>query len=166
MKYWEEQKQIGIAALEADTKAEEEKPLKGRPKAIESPAMLWELACDYFQSVDDKPLQKQDFLRGGMEAGKKIDVSLQRPYTWQGFDNFLFSQGIVTRTAEYKYDRRKSYENFAEVIAHIDSIMYANKFEGAAAGIFNSSIIARDLGLVDKTETKVQMEQPLFPEED
>jgi hypothetical protein len=40
--------------------------------------------------------------------------------------------------------------------------MYAQKFEGAASGAFNANIIARDLGLADKTEMKVTEEQPLF----
>jgi hypothetical protein len=40
--------------------------------------------------------------------------------------------------------------------------MFAQKFEGAAVGAFNSNIIARDLGLIDRTELKVTEEQPLF----
>ena len=30
--------------------------------------------------------------------------------------------------------------------------MYSDKYEGAAVGIYNPNIIARDLGLADKTE--------------
>ena len=51
---------------------------------------------------------------------------------------------------------------FIEIIRAIDKIMFAQKFEGAASGAFNANIIARDLGLTDKSELKVTEEQPLF----
>ena len=38
------------------------------------------------------------------------------------------------------------------------------QFEGAAAGFLNPNIIARKLGLTDKSEVKVSQEQPLFPD--
>jgi hypothetical protein len=39
-----------------------------------------------------------------------------------------------------------------EVITRIDKYIYNQKFEGAAAGFLNPNIIARDLGLADKTD--------------
>ena len=38
------------------------------------------------------------------------------------------------------------------IIHKIEEIIYNQKFEGAAVGIFNSNIIARDLGLSDKKD--------------
>ena len=34
----------------------------GRPKAIPSPERLWELACDYFEDVDNNPIQKEELI--------------------------------------------------------------------------------------------------------
>jgi hypothetical protein len=45
---------------------------------------------------------------------------------------------------------RKRDEEFSEVTAMIDSIIRTQKFEGAAADLFNANIISRDLGLVDR----------------
>ena len=42
---------------------------------------------------------------------------------------------------------------FSGVIRAIDESIKNQKFEGAAAGFFNSNIIARDLGLKDKIES-------------
>ena len=44
----------------------------------------------------------------------------------------------------------QTYE-FSSVITRIRETIYQQKFEGAAVGAFNANIIARDLGLADKT---------------
>ncbi len=48
--------------------------------------------------------------------------------------------------------RNAKHPGFLEVIARIENIMYAQKFEGAAVGAFNGNIIARDLGLKEQTD--------------
>jgi DNA-packaging protein gp3 len=50
---------------------------------------------------------------------------------------------------------RKRDEAFSEVTATIDSIIRTQKFEGAAADLFNANIISRDLGLVDRQARNV-----------
>ena len=45
-------------------------------------------------------------------------------------------------------------KDFIAVTKWIKDVIYSQKFEGAAAGLLNSNIIARDLGLKEKTETE------------
>ena len=45
---------------------------------------------------------------------------------------------------------------FSGIIDKADEIMRTQKFTGAAAGQLNANIIARDLGLTDKTEAKTE----------
>ena len=40
--------------------------------------------------------------------------------------------------------------------------MYDQKFVGAAVGAFKENLIARELGIADKSQIKVTGEQPLF----
>ena len=47
------------------------------------------------------------------------------------------------------YRKREEYQWVTNAVA---DIIYAQKFEGAAAGMLNPNIIARDLGLADKKE--------------
>ena len=136
----------------------------GRPKAIPTPEKLLELAYEYFQEVDDNPILKEELLRGGMFAGDKGTVSLQKPYTWAGFESKLYAAGIICRLDEYKRNVTGSYEEFQDVLRIIDNEMVDQKFSGAAVGIFNAGIIASDLGLAKKVEQTINMEQPLFPE--
>jgi hypothetical protein len=54
-----------------------------------------------------------------------------------------------SRDAWEQYRKR---EDFAEVCALVDSIIYQQKFELAAADLLNVNLIARDLGLRDRSE--------------
>ena len=51
----------------------------------------------------------------------------------------------------------KRDEAFSELTAMIDSIIRTQKFEGAAADLFNANIISRDLGLVDRQARDVDI---------
>lgn len=50
---------------------------------------------------------------------------------------------------------RKSRPDLSEVITRAEQIIRQQKFEGAAAELLNANIIAREIGLADKTESKV-----------
>lgn len=153
----------------------------GRPKAIASPKKMWALACDYFRSIDERPLLKQEQRKSPIkiEKGTVIDEDLRdeikspvigietmRPYTWAGFEAYLFERGILANLDHYKCNLENRYQEFIEIIRAIDKVMYAQKFEGAAAGAFNANIIARDLGLADSSKLTVTEEQPLFGDDD
>lgn len=137
----------------------------GRPKAIPTPERLWELACDYFEDVDNNPIQKEELIKGGMFAGDKGKVNLQRPYTFEGLEVYLYLNGIISKLDDYRANTGGAYSDFQDVIRMIEKTIRTQKFEGASAGIFNSSIIAAELGIAKKIEQTVTMEQPLFPED-
>jgi hypothetical protein len=152
----------------------------GRPKAIRSPKEMWKLACGYFESIDGRPFMKQEQRKSPIkiEKGAIIDDDLReeiknpvigletiRPYTWAGFEAYLFERGVLANLDHYKCNLENRYQEFIEIIRAIDKIMFAQKFEGAASGAFNANIIARDLGLTDKSELRVTEEQPLFGDE-
>ena len=152
----------------------------GSPKALKSPAMLWQLACEYFKLIDSRPFKKQEQRKGivKLERGMKLDpetlaslkspvieIDTIRPYTWAGFESYLIECSVIVRLEDYKSNKEGRYAEFAEVVRAIDRTMFAQKFEGAAVGAFNANIIARDLGLAEKTQIKIE-EQPLFGDED
>ena len=130
----------------------------GREKAIKTPKELWDLACDYFQWCDENPLYSYEPIKSGKNAGKLLPFPLGRPYTWSGLDDYLYSKGVIKSLDQYKENRDDRYKDFVDIITRIEKIIYTQKFEGASVGIFNSNIIARDLGLTDKKE----LEMPKF----
>ena len=119
--------------------------LIGRPRLFPTPNDLWQAAKPYFEWIDENPITTHRTTT--TEKGVFVNNDLlQRPYTWTGLYVFL---GVYSLEA---YHERKE---FSEVLTHIDNIIKTQKFEGASAGIFNASIIARDLGLKDKSETDI-----------
>jgi len=120
----------------------------GRKLKFDSPDDLWEKAVAYFEWADDNPLEENKcFCNQGVIVNGT--VSKKRPYTLNAFCHHMNVGGSTL--ADY---RRK--DNFSAVIAHIDSIIYDNKFIGASVGFFNPNIIARDLGLIDKVASEVK----------
>jgi hypothetical protein len=108
---------------------------------------LYESACQYFQSCIDNPLYSTEFL--GKDAEEKHIPKLVA-FTWSGLCIFLHVN------TKYFNDFRESElgksKDFSEVITCIGDIINTQKFTGAAAGLLNANIIARDLGLADKQD--------------
>lgn len=136
----------------------------GATKKLKSPKHLWQLACKYFESCDESPYNKKDFIRGGESAGALVDLPTMIPYTWQGLDNYLNESGVLAKIEDYRTNKDGRYSEFAEVLHLIGSEIFDRKYTGGAVGAFPVALITRDLGMTEKTEQTVIAEQPLFPD--
>lgn len=131
----------------------------GRYKIFETPDILWEASCEYFEWAQNNPLIEtvHDKLKENGVGDNLIMVELpkMRALTIQGLCIFL---GINSKYFNDFEDSLKENPNkdFSDVITRIKEIIYTQKFEGAAAGMLNPNIIARDLGLSDKKELDVK----------
>lgn len=112
----------------------------GVPK-LYTPEKFWEGALQYFAEYPNEPLYDSKMT----SKGEIVEVPKPRAMSIPSLCAFL---GISSATF-YNYKNDKA---FVEVISRIQDIMYAQKFEGASAGVFESNIIARDLGLANKQE--------------
>lgn len=122
----------------------------GRDKIFATSAILWEAACEYFEWVEDNPLEKAIVYQGAVSEESE---NLMRPMTIGGLCLFLgvhaeylagFESDLNTDTQEGK--------DFSQIVIAIKAIIYEQKFAGAAVGLLNPSIIARDLGLKDRQD--------------
>lgn len=131
----------------------------GAPRIFGNPEEFAEAINSYFEFVENNPLKEGQLMKAKInrdeEEVKVYKLSKLRAMSLQGLCSFL---GINTDTF-YEYEKKAG---FTAIATHARQIMFAQKFEGAAAGLLNSSIIARELGLVDKTEQKVIQDQPIF----
>ncbi len=116
----------------------------GRSKIFASAAELWQEGCKYFEWCDKHKLTEQKVFGTGM----RMNVKHPRPYTINGLCVFI---GIGLKTWN-DYKNKEQYKDFSPVIDSIEQIVYTQKFEGAAVGLFNANLISRELGLVDKKE--------------
>jgi hypothetical protein len=116
----------------------------GRKPKFANKEALFNAACEYFQWVDDNPLKKAVVYQGEV---REQEEPLMRAMTIEGLCLFLdIDQQTLTN-----YETR---DGFFGVVKKIKDIIRQQKFEGASAGMLNPNIIARDLGLSDKTESK------------
>lgn len=117
----------------------------GRDKLFQTPEIMWQAATHYFEWCDNNPLISIEIY--GKDA-IKCEVPKMRPYTLTGLCLFLNCNHAYFRN--FKYQLKKTdpfYEDFNAIIACIEDTIYTQKFEGAAAGLFNANVIIRDLGL-------------------
>lgn len=113
----------------------------GRDKLFSTPDLLWDAACEYFEWCDANPIEAQE-----NKGTKNVNtVMFKRPYTLKGFCLYCDASEFWWK----QFKKGEDVKDFLPVIRKIEDIIYNQKFEGAAIGIFNANIIARDLGLAD-----------------
>jgi len=117
----------------------------GRERIFKTPQELLNKCYDYFHWCDENPWMKNDVIRSGERTGEIIKIPAQRPYSIETLCVYI---GIAKRT----FDEYSSREDFLPVTTHVREIIESNQLEGAIVGAYNHNIIARKLGLSDKTD--------------
>lgn len=125
----------------------------GRAPIFASPDDLWEACVEYFEWTEANPLKEaQAFAYQG--AVTVHELGKMRAMTVTGLCIFL---DITFQTwSEYRIR-----EGFTEITTRVDEVIRNQKFQGAAAGLLNASIIARDLGLADRSELTGRDGEPI-----
>lgn len=120
------------------------------PKPIfDDPNDLWEACQEYLAWVEDNPLyETKGFAFQG--AVTKETFPKMRAMTIGGLCIFL---DIARSTWD---EWKKNRADLSEIITRVEEIIRDQKFTGAAADLLNPNIIARELGLADKSDTKVE----------
>ena len=116
----------------------------GRDKIFSEPEHLWTACQEYFEWVEDNPLQEEKVFHAAGQI-TRADVSKMRAMTIGGLCIFL----DIDHTTWGDYRKQ---QDFSSVITRAEGIIRDQKFSGAAADLLNANIIARDLGLRDKQE--------------
>lgn len=116
----------------------------GRPPHFKSPEDLWERALEYFAWEDKEVINE---VKGvGYQGEYSLqDIPHSPPYTLHGL--CIYSNITTTGLREYK-----KRPEFSRIIELIEEIIYKHKYKGAVVGLYNANIIARDLGLKDRTD--------------
>jgi hypothetical protein len=115
----------------------------GRNPIFASPEQLWEACCEYFEWNSENPLEEAIVYQG--ELNKKDCKPLMRAMTIDALCIFL---DISKRC----WDAYCGRDDFMPVTTRAEQIIRTQKFQGASAGLLNPNIIARDLGLADRSE--------------
>lgn len=116
----------------------------GRTPIYTNAEKLWDACCQYFKWVEENPLYEAKAVQG-KDGPEIIEVPKMRAMTIPALARFI---GVSTRTW---HDYSKN-DDFICITSKVNEIIRDQKFVGAAAGMLNANIIARDLGLTEKTE--------------
>lgn len=116
----------------------------GRKPTFATSEDLWKASCEYFEWVETNPLM-EDKIISFQGVATHEPVAKMRAMTLDGLCIFL----DIARRSWADYRTRK---DFLPTVEQIESVIRGQKFAGAAADLLNANIIARDLGLSDKTE--------------
>ena len=136
----------------------------GLSKMIKTPEELKQLFIKYKSWAKSNPILAHDFI--GKE-GRSDYREKERPLTMEGFENFVAEIPEMPLSLEqYFSNRDERYSDFVAICSHIRRQIREDQISGGMAGIYNPSITQRLNNLVDKTENKINIEQPLFGDDE
>lgn len=114
-----------------------------------TPDALWDEAVKYFEWMQSKVWNKKEAIKSGQMVGELVDVPTQTPMSLKSF--CLFAD--ISHDTFTEYDKGEgTYKDFPVVTKKIKSIIESQQFEGATVGAYNPNIIARTLGLTDRSD--------------
>jgi hypothetical protein len=132
-----------------------------KKKKISTPAKLWELFEAYVEHERANPMYRTDYVG---KNGTTKRTPLETPITFEGFEVYLQDQQVIGHLGDYSSNKDGRYEAYAPTITRIRQNCFVHNFRGASVGLFNANIIAKKLGLIEKSQVDMKVEQPLFPD--
>jgi hypothetical protein len=94
--------------------------------------------------------------------GTQVERKKEKPLTMEGFSMFCWDK--ISQVKDYFSNRDGRYGEYVLICARIKEAIRQDQIEGGMSGMYNPSITQRLNGLVEKTQTDIKVEQPLFPE--
>lgn len=125
----------------------EKRSSHGRNPIFKNEDELLSACMEYFDWCHENPLFEMKPFNVNNEITQE-PVAKMRAMTMGGLQIFL----DINRQTWANY---KAKEDFIAVIEQVEEIIRDQKFTGAASGLFNANIIARDLGLKDGSENTI-----------
>ena len=133
----------------------------GKKKYIETPDKMWDYFLAYKEYVKSRPILVKDWVG---KDGDEVYKEKERPLTIDGFECWCYDNEIISDLSQYFANTEQRYKEYQTICSRIRKAVRTDQIEGGMVGIYNPSITQRLNGLVDKSETTVRQEQPLFPE--
>jgi hypothetical protein len=117
---------------------------------------MWKLFAEYKTHVKANPVQVEDYV--GKDADRVMREK-EAPLTMEGFEIFVANKpGMPWGLQNYFANTNGEYKDFLTVCSHIRKEIRADQIRGGMVGIYNPSITQRLNGLVDKTESKFDID--------
>jgi len=122
-----------------------------KPKSIPTPELMKEYFEKYEKEIKSKPFIIKDWV--GKDA-EPVEREKEKPLTMEGFEVWLFKNGIISDVSDYFENKGNRYSNYVPICRMIKRMIKQDQIEGGMAMIYNPSITQRLNGLVEKQEIK------------
>jgi hypothetical protein len=126
-------------------KETKEHALRGAPRKFKTPEELAEACIRYFDWCENALIEEEVLVSFQGQTTKETKA---HPSAMLLSSLCLFVGIDITTWRAWRTER----PDLSPVIEWAEKTIYDQKFRGAAGGMFNANIIARDLGLADKSE--------------
>ena len=113
---------------------------------IEKAGHLWRAACRYFDWTENTPLTDLEAIKFQGEV-KFVEVPKMRLMTIDGLLLFL---GLD----DEDWNSLKGNKEYSSTISRIEKVIKTQNLAGATVGIFNPTLVARELGFTEHHEAK------------
>ena len=134
----------------------------GRPRIFNTPDEL-EAAWEEYKTHRVTEATKWPKVQYVGKDGIRVEDYPILPLTLDGFEVFCYKDyGVI---GQYFNNTNDRYQDFLTICSHIKKQIRDHQITGGMLGQFNPSITQRLNGLVEKTQTEVKVEQPLFPDD-
>lgn len=131
----------------------------GRPRIFETPEDLGKAWAAFKEDVKAQGAQWKRVQYVGKDGLKKEDPA-KVPLTLEGFKRFC--RNNYGEVQHYFDNTDKAYEEFCVICRAIREEIREDQIIGGMLSFYNPSITQRLNGLVEKQETSITIEQPLF----
>lgn len=128
-----------------------------KPKDLEK---VWK---DYKDDLKEKSKQWEKVQYVGKDGSRKTDYP-KLPLTLEGLKRYCWDNHIGN-IEQYFVNQDNLYDDFISICSRIKNEIREDQIAGGMLGFYNPSITQRLNNLAEKTESKVNIEQPLFPDE-
>lgn len=118
-------------------------------KYIETPEKMWELFEAYKAEVKADPYRVNDFV--GKDA-TEVERKKEKPITFDGFQNYLDRENIISDVTDYFENTDKRYNNYVRICARIKREIRDDQITGGMCGIYVPQITQRLNNLVEKIQ--------------
>lgn len=125
------------------------------PRNLDSPEQLLKLFIDYKEQL---PIIQVPVTHVKLGV---THLPIPAPMTMEGFKCYLWDIGIGD-VKRYIDNSEGKFNDYVPIITRIKQEIFNHNLSRAAAGMYKENLIARQLGLADKNQTNISVEQPLF----
>ena len=119
----------------------------GRKPIFSNPEQLWDACVQYFEWNEANPLWEN---KVAQYQGVPVDMPAPKMRAMTLSALCIFLDIALCTWKDYKRQ-----EGFSHICDQVEQMIYNQKLQGASADLLNANIIARELGLKDKSETDV-----------